>query len=234
MAKMKLADSIMKGREKLIEVLRDSKEQWEIGERTSQYGTPVRLFYETRNDGANPAATVLMTDDYRPEEITPEIVADLLYDRVVEKNEAVIMGINFMSESVRSGKSTINPDMIEGVLAYTKPLDTYKKKVLGDYKASSYMIESELAEKGFDRDKMFEMKKEMLMLAQKALLLNTDEDGNCPLLTSKHVADHILTQSFAAKMENESPVYKEMLTKLKSAKPSEETQKQSAKPRRKM
>ncbi len=230
MPKMKLADSLVKSREKFVSILESAKDQWEIGER-SKYGTPVRLFYEKRNDGANPSATVLISEDIRPEKITADDVADLLYDRIVNKNEAVSMGINFMSDDVMTGKSSINPDMIEAVLTYSEPLKKYKEKVLNSHKVNILSMESELVEKGFDDNKLFHLKDELIDLGRKALLMNTDEDGDCPLHTSKNIVDHILTTSFGEKMEKEGGSFKVMLDKLNEAKSKTEAPKQRARNR---
>lgn len=225
MSKMKLSESLIKGREKFISILESAKDQWEIGER-SKYGTAVRLFYEKRNDGANPSATVLISEDLSPEKIKAEDVADLLYERIVEKNEAVSMGINFMSNDVMTGKSTINPDMIEAVLAYSEPLKKYREKILNSHKINLLSMESVLIEKGFDENKLFDLKDDLITLGRKALLMNTDEDGDSPLHTSKNIVDHMLTTRFGEKMEKEGGSYKVMLDRLNEANSKEDKPRQ--------
>lgn len=217
----KLTEALRESRQSFIDLLEQNKEQWTIGERDPINGmTPVRICYETRNDGNIPLMTVLMSEK-RGEQITTDEVADLLYEEVVTNNRSMDISVNKLIDSVSSGKSVVNSEMMEAILTYSAPLKQYRDKVLKNPRVMPFTIECELVEKGYAPDKLFGLGESFATLGRKALLLNTNEDGECPLQTTKHITDHILTTRFREKMEKEGEVYIQMLDKIESAKNEE-------------
>ncbi|MBM26080.1 MAG: hypothetical protein CL760_10430 [Chloroflexi bacterium] len=214
-------DAINDKRENLIETLIENKDFW-IAEPENVYDSGFyvgRLFFEKRNDGAVPMQLVLQVP-LEVKECNEKEIVKIVEDRIVKKNRSAVPSNSNIIKSKESN-AKINNQILESVSNFESTLKTYKKNVLNNYLLYPENIKKQLIQNlaikmGVSKEELktneFELnqflKKDIhnvLNVATKALLLNTNEKGKSSLNKTKEITDFMLSEKGIEKIKSLFP-----------------------------
>lgn len=205
-----MLDEINNKKLALIKTLEENKDFW-AAEPENVYDSGFyvgRLFFEKRNDNAVPMQLVLQIP-LEVKECDEKVIAEIVEDRILKKNRSAVPSNSNIIKSKESN-SEINNKVLESVSNFESTLKTYKKNVLNNYLLYPENIKKQLTQNlaikmGVSKEDLekneFELnqflKKDIhnvLNIATKALLLNTDKNGKSSLNKTKDITDFMLSE----------------------------------------
>lgn len=215
MSNKRLVQAMEESRQALIKVLKDNPDTWKLDKSNPVNGNnQIRIFFEKRNDGNNPSQIVLEQPTFL-DDCTPSEISFLLKQRVVDENRGITPSMNLLIDGIQSGKSELNADLLDAMIGYESTLNTYNNKVLKNHHLHWFGMEDEvlnnLMEKvGIHKDEdpkvtgalihsVSRLKDRVITAATDVVFHYTNEDGTCPLHSSKGIVNNLFTQS---RMEN--------------------------------
>ena len=213
-----LRDAMKESKEGLVEALKNNPDHIDIDGTTYNGNSIIRVYFDKRNDDANPMTLVLEQPSFL-DTATPEDIAELIKTRSLIDNQSITPNIGMMIEDVKSGKSVLNNDIIGAALEMENTIKTYRKKVKNNPHADWFLMDNcmveniikslddraidplELRQIGYDlSDKFTQMRDQIINGAKEVLFSNTMEDGTLPLHKTKHIIDNMLSESGSAKI----------------------------------
>lgn len=225
-----MLDEINNKRSALIKTLKENKDFWSAEpENVYDSGFYVgRLFFEKRNDNAVPMQLVLQVP-LEIKECNEKVIAEIVEDRIVKKNRSAVPSNSSIVKSKESN-AEINNKVLESVSNFESTLKTYKKNVLNNYLLYPENIKKQLTQNlaikmGVSKEELttneFEINQflrkdihNVLNVATKALLLNTDGNGRSSLNKTKEITDFMLSEKGIEEIKSLFPETIETYMKL--------------------
>jgi hypothetical protein len=225
-----MLDAINDKRSALIKTLKENKDFWSAEpENVYDSGFYVgRLFFEKRNDNAVPMQLVLQVP-LEIKECNEKVIAEIVEDRIVKKNRSAVPSNSSIIKSKESN-AEINNKVLESVSNFESTLKTYKKNVLNNYLLYPENIKKQLTQNlaikmGVSKEELttneFEINQflrkdihNVLNVATKALLLNTDGNGRSSLNKTKEITDFMLSEKGIEEIKSLFPETIETYMKL--------------------
>lgn len=227
-----MLDEINNKRSALIKTLKENKDFW-AAEPENVYDSGFyvgRLFFEKRNDNAVPMQLVLQIP-LEVKECNEKVIAEIVEDRIVKKNRSAVPSNSSIIKSKESN-AEINNKVLESVSNFESTLKTYKKNVLNNYLLYPENIKKQLTKNiaikmGVSKEKLrtneFELNQflrkdihNILNVATKALLLNTNGEGKSSLNKTKEITDFMLSEKGIEEIKSLFPETIETYIKLEN------------------
>lgn len=225
-----MLDAINDKRSVLIKTLKENKDFWSAEpENVYDSGFYVgRLFFEKRNDNAVPMQLVLQVP-LEVKECDEKVIAEIVEDRIVKKNRSAVPSNSSIAKSKESN-AELNNKVLESVSNFESTLKVYKKNVLNNYLLYPENIKKQLTQNlakkmGVSKEELttneFEISQflrkdihNVLNVATKSLLLNTDENGKSSLSKTKEITDFMLSEKGIEEIKSLFPETIETYMKL--------------------
>ncbi len=204
MIKLNLKNKIQEARNNLILAIEKNPEHWEVDSNIYQGNLTIRLMFETRSDQINPSQLVLFHPGHHGK-CTPFDIAMMVESRFINENQSITPNVQDIYQNVSKGLSSVNEDLISAVTELKKYLKILNEKVFHNPSVDLLSIAYEMDLKGAKFSDVVDIKKDIISLSKMALMVNTDEDGECNLDRVKHLVDSITSKQGQRKIIKEYP-----------------------------